>query len=89
MPFSDDSYDNPYINRSSIRTVENTLSGIDYQIDNNSTLKDLAADVNEIKKCMKILFKADEKTLKQYATLRDLYDQYKETYILIFGKDNE
>ena len=42
-----------------------------------------------IKKLLKILAEPDKEMLKQYATLADLYNQYRETYIIIFGADVE
>lgn len=68
-------------------TTESMNAGIQYEIENHGTLKALSDDVRELKKIMKLLQNPNEKILEHYPTLRDLHDQYRETYILIFGKD--
>ena len=81
---------NPYMLPGGKTTIESTRAGIQYEIDTHTlsdTVKYLSDDVRELKKMMKLLQKPDQKILKQYSSLRDLYDQYRETYIIIFGKD--
>lgn len=78
---------NPYIIPGSKRTTESERPSIQFEISHHQKLIELSNDVKELKRVMKLLQNPDKKILSKYPSLRDLYDQYREIYILIFKED--
>ena len=72
-----------------IISPDSLREGIDVLIASNVIIKEMFQDIKDIKNHIKILDKPSPEILEQYNTLRDLYDQYRETHILIFGGEHD